>query len=288
MNKYQVYESQVLPDRLNTERTVFESEEDLLVKLKQVLKNKETIFAYCNLVDQKNEIMELEFLENSKIIGYVPTEEISFDRSHIGRGITHLGMIVGVKILEIEEEKNGIIKVKCSRKEHGAEVYKKLTNDVKKGALKEGMIIKGIVDGMEHDKVYIDIGCGDIMAMLGVADIARAYVREPSEVLQLEQEVELVVKKIYIEPLKISLSRAMLMDGWESIDKKYRAGTIVPGTVKNRMATGVFIALDESFEGLAENIPTGTRLNYGDKVKVSILTIDKKREKIRLKIISNK
>ena len=80
----------------------------------------------------------------------------------------------------------------------------------------------------------------------------------------------------------------MLLPGWESIDEKYKTGKIVPGIVKNRIATGIFIELDESFEGLADFPPNAEKYKYGDRVKVRINVIDKKREKIKLKIISNR
>ena len=80
----------------------------------------------------------------------------------------------------------------------------------------------------------------------------------------------------------------MLLPGWDTIDEKFKAGKIVPGIVKNRIATGIFIELDESFEGLADFPPNAQKYQYGDRVKVRINVIDKKREKIKLKIIDNR
>ena len=135
--------------------------------------------------------------------------------------------------------------------------------------------------------MFVDIG-GDVTAILGVADIARVYVKHPGTKYKTGDKVELAIKKLYANPTKISLSRAMMLPGWESIDKRFSVGKIVPGMIKNKIPTGVFIELNESFEGLAENLPEDKHYNFGDKVKVCILTIDKKREKIKLKVIENR
>ena len=61
------------------------------------------------------------------------------------------------------------------------------------------MMVKGIVTGMDYNKVYVDIG-GDVTAILGIADIARSYVAEPSDVISIGEKVELAIKK-YMQTL---------------------------------------------------------------------------------------
>lgn len=291
MSKYPYYKNQIVPDKLNDTPTFFQDEVDLLNKLSKAKGSNETIYGFCYSVDRKTGEIEISFIEdNYDIIGYVLLEDIAYKENeevHIGRGIDCVDSIIGVKILDIEDEVDGLIKVKCSRKEVSREIHDKYNNDIKHGTLKEGLTVKGIITGMDHNKVYVDIG-GDVTAILGVADISKVFVRQPSDILEHGQVLDLVVKKVYADPIKVSLSRSMLLSGWESIDRRFKVGKIVPGIIKNRMATGLFVELSESFEGLAEDIPVGVKYNYGDRVKVNILTIDKKREKIKLRIIENK
>lgn len=294
MNKQIYYENQVLPHQLSDNETTFNDlmdDKELLKRLQKAITTKETIYTYCESSDVKNGITELSFIENSNIIGYILLNDITYDKVHIGKANSCVGYNIGVKIVQIEEENNGFIRVRCSRSEVLKEIHDMYNSDIEKEILKEGQMIKGIVTGMDFNKVYIDIG-GDVTAILGVADISRVFVRDPSEVIQVGQVLELAVKKVYPidgdKPMHISLSRAMLQNGWENIDRRLKVGKIVPGIVKNRMATGIFIELSESFEGIAEDIPVGVKYNYGDRVLVNILTIDKKRHKIKLRIIQNR
>lgn len=287
MSKYSVYKNQALPDKLNTKQTEFENHEDAVQKLKKAMQTNETIYAYCYSADDTTGEVELMFNDLSNIIGYIKLEDITYDKVHIGRAVACVDNIIGVKVKNIEEDEDGFVKVKCSRKDAVKEMHDKYNEDIKNGVFKEGLMVKGIVTGMDFNKVYVDIG-GDVTAILGVADISRVYVREPSDVIQHGEILDLVVKKIYADPIKVSLSRAMLINGWESIDKRFKVGKIVPGIVKNRISTGLFIELSESFEGLAEDIPVGVKYKYGDRVKVNILVIDKKRQKIKLRIVQNR
>lgn len=290
MKKFPRYEGQVLPDKLNTYRDTFTNDTNLLEQLKEAKKKNTTVYAYCYSSDTKTGTAYLEFLEGSLITGYIPREEITYlleqeGKVHVGRSNGCVDNLIGVKILDIEENDDKIA-VKCSRKKVVEAVMNKYNKDIESGVFKEGMLVKGIVTGMDFNKVYIDIG-GDVTAILGVADIARVYVREPSDLIEHGEVLDLVVKKAYAHPIKVSLSREMLLQGWESIDSKFKVGRIVPGIIKNTMPTGIFIELSESFEGIAEEIPTWKKLKYGDRVKVHILHIDKKREKIKLRIIKN-
>lgn len=291
MNKYPFYSNQSVPDKLNTDVTIFNDEDDLIKRLTKAIETKETIYALCNFVNSKTGKIELSFIDGSNIIGYVLASDITYKKHHNGRSVDCLDSIIGIKILEIEEEIDGLRMIRCSRKEVVQEIRDKYNKDIQDGILKDGLMVRGIVTGMDPGKVFVDLG-GDVTAILGVADITRVYLRHPSDAIENGQVLELAVKKVYPidgdKPMHISLSRAMLLDGWENMDRRFRAGGIVPGIIKNRMATGIFIELSESFEGLAEDIPAGVKYNYGDRVKVSILTVDKKREKIKLRIIENR
>lgn len=120
MKKFPRYEGQVLPDKLNTYKDEFVDDADLLEKLKEAKKKNTTIYAYCNSSDAKTGVAYLEFLEDSRITGYIPREEITYlleqeGKVHIGRANACVDNIVGVKILDIEESDEGT-RVRCSRK----------------------------------------------------------------------------------------------------------------------------------------------------------------------------
>lgn len=292
MSKFEKYVNQVLPDDFNQSPTVFKDKEDLLAKLTRAKENNETIYGYCISTHKDTGELELEFMPGEDVFGYVELEEVTYKGSgeenkvHIGRAIDSVDKVVGVKIREIDDSDPSFIRVTCSRKDHVLEMEKKYNEDIEKGLFKENMTVVGRVTGVDSTRVFVDIGA-DVTAILGVADISRVYIKHPAEKYEVGQKVELAVKKIYSNPIKVSLSRAMMLPGWESIDKRFSTGKIVPGIIKGKIPTGVFVEISESFEGLAEDLPEGKAYNYGDRVKVSILTIDKKREKIKLRVIEN-
>lgn len=296
MKDFPYYKNQVLPDILD-ELNIYDFDDInvLLDFLKKAKDANKTIIGYCTSVDSITGLVELIFDEefSDKIVGYIEKDDVTYITNkdgtvHIGRAIDCLDKFIKVKVKDITyDEENDTYKVKCSRKDVVKPIHDMYMNDIKSGVLAPNMKVKGIVTGMDSTRVFVDIG-GDVTGILGVADIARAYVVDPSDVLSLGDELELVVKIAQVEPFKLSLSRKMLLSGWDEIDKKYKVGKIVPGIVKNRIPTGIFVELDECFEGLADFPPFEKNLKFGDRVKVRINVIDKKREKIKLKIISNR
>lgn len=296
MSEFPYYKNQVLPDSLNRpEKLKYNTLEQLLNYLENAKHKNITIYPYCNSVDAETGLVELVFDENYslQVKGYIERNDVTYvlddhGEVHIGRCIDCLDNYVGVKVKSIKHnKKDDVYEVKCSRKDVVKEIHDIYNNDIKNNVFTKNMLVKGLVTGMDDSKVFIDIG-GDVIGILGVADISRAYVKEPSEVVNIGDVLDLCVKQIYADPIKISLSREMLLPGWDEIDKKYKVGKIVPGIIKNRIATGIFVELDESFEGLAEFPANGQKYNYGDRVKVKINVIDKKRQKIKLKIITNR
>lgn len=295
MKKFPFYKNQVLPDVFNKPEHNYNNLDELLKWLEDAKRTNKTIKVYSDTVDSSTGLVELSFGEeyDKKVRGYVERNDVTYHLDntgevHIGRCIDCLDNYIGVKVKEINyDSTNDYYKVKCSRKDAVKEVHDKYNSDIEKGILTANMMVKGHVTGMDYNKVYVDIG-GDVTAILGVADISKAYVADPADVFNIGDKVELVIKKIYANPIKTSLSRAMLLPGWESIDEKYKVGKIVPGIVKNRIATGIFVELDESFEGLADFPANDQKYEFGDRVKVRINVIDKKREKIKLKIIGNR
>lgn len=293
MSKYNYYKNQVLPDEYNTKPTEFTGITDLMQALKRSKEKGDVIFAYCVSTHRDTGELELEFSGVPNVVGYVPLDEVTYkgngkdNHVHIGRAIDMVDKVIGVKVTEIDETNPDNIWVKCSRKSYVEEIDKRYNKDIEEGKFTENMVVKGVVTGIDNSKVFVDIG-GDVTAILGVADIAKVFIKHPGEKFNIGDKVDLAIKKLYANPIKISLSRAMLLPGWESIDKKFSVGKIVPGIIKGKIPTGVFVELSESFEGLAENLPEDKYYKYGDRVKVCILTMDKKREKIKLKVIENK
>jgi small subunit ribosomal protein S1 len=119
-------------------------------------------------------------------------------------------------------------------------------------------------------------------------------INHPTEMVKIDEEIEVVILSINREKEKISLGLKQKMPSpWASVEEKFPVGTRMTGTVVNVMTYGAFIKLEEGIEGLVHisemswtkrvNHPSEL-LNVGDEIEVVVLQINKDRQEISLGI----
>lgn len=117
--------------------------------------------------------------------------------------------------------------------------------------------------------------------------------RKPAELFKKGQEVEAVVLKVDRENERISLGIKQLKpDPWLEVDKKYKVGQVVTGTVTSLTEFGAFVEVEEGVEGLLHISEMGTgaeRLQkpedlykVGDEVTAVIIHLDAKARRMGL------
>ncbi len=117
-------------------------------------------------------------------------------------------------------------------------------------------------------------------------------VNHPSEVVKVGDAVEVVVLDINKEKQEISLGMKQA-DGnpWDEVDKKFPAGTVVEGTVRNLTNYGAFVEISDGIDGLlhvsdmswTKKIGNPAEvLEKGTKVKALVLSVDKEKKRIAL------
>ena len=114
----------------------------------------------------------------------------------------------------------------------------------------------------------------------------------PSKVVQIGDEVEVVVLDIDEERRRISLGMKQCMSNpWEAFSETFKKGDKVSGTIKSITDFGIFIGLDGGIDGLVHLsdiswAAPGEDLvrNYkkGDKMEAVVLAVDPERERISL------
>ena len=287
------YGNQTLPDEicfsLNDDSPINDTE---VIRMLVKAKREGTILSgYCSKGLSTGDL-EIELSKNMK--GIIPRNEVTYKvekdgEVHLGKCSGRVGMNVQFKVKDIKEE-NGDFQIILSRKDAVEEVKNRYINE-----LKEGMIVKGVVTGIQSWGAFVDIG-GDVDGIISVGDVARVFINNPSEVLSIGEIVEVLIDRIEEVELNngektihLVLNRKSLMPSFSEIEKYYRAGETVPGRVKKIIDSGIFVELNESFEGLAdftvdENGNT-RKFNYGEKIRVKIHSINMEKEKIRLRIL---
>ena len=156
--------------------------------------------------------------------------------------------------------------------------------------LEVGQVLQGTVKNIVDFGVFIDLGGVD--GLLHITDLSWGRVSHPSEVVELDQELEVVVLDYEEERQRISLGLKQLKDHpWEKIGDKYSEGDTVEGKVVSITNYGAFVEIEKGIEGLVHiSEMSWTRhiehpsqmVSLGQIVDVKILNIDQEERKISL------
>jgi small subunit ribosomal protein S1 len=168
--------------------------------------------------------------------------------------------------------------------------------EVVRGKLVKGARLKGEIVRLETFGAFVALGSG-VEGLIHVSEISHQRVEKPEDVLAKGQEVEVIV--LGTKSLgnrrkeRISLSIKSL-DGnpWDDIRKNYPAGSIVEGKVDSLEDYGAFIEVAEGVRGMVHVSEIADRrighpreeLSVGDALRVVVLEVDPRRQRLRLSI----
>lgn len=158
--------------------------------------------------------------------------------------------------------------------------------------IKEGMILEGTVKNITDYGAFIDLGSVD--GLLHLTDISWGRVNHPSEVLEFNQKVKVMVIKFNEENKRISLGMKQLdYNPWENIKEEFPIGKKMTGKVTNFADYGVFMELKDGLEGLVHSSeiswlkstqnPRKT-LTIGQEVEFMVLEVDTAKHRVSLSI----
>jgi small subunit ribosomal protein S1 len=157
--------------------------------------------------------------------------------------------------------------------------------------LKEGDIIEDAkVKATTDWGIFLDIK--GIDALLHVSDLSHGRVKKPSDLVTIGQAMKVKITKIDKVTNRVSASvKALTEDPYDSLEKKYKIGSIYTGTVTKLMDYGAFVRLEDGIEGLIhsselswtnKNIQPAKVLSASQEVKIKIVTIDSSAKRISL------
>jgi small subunit ribosomal protein S1 len=156
--------------------------------------------------------------------------------------------------------------------------------------MEPGQILEGVVKNITDFGVFVDLGGVD--GLLHITDLSWGRVSHPSEVLSIEDKINVVVLDYDRERQRISLGYKQLMPHpWETIHEDFTEGQVVEGKVVSITDYGAFVELDKGIEGLVhisemswtEHVKHPSQVvNLGQITQVKILNIDDEQKKISL------
>ncbi|MBI2920791.1 MAG: 30S ribosomal protein S1 [Planctomycetes bacterium] len=215
---------------------------------------------------------------------FLPASQVDIRRvEDIG---DYVGREVECKIIKIDEKRmNIIVSRRKLLEEQREEMKKKLMDEIQEGDVRRG-IVKNIADF----GVFVDLG--GIDGLLHITDMSWGRISHPSELVKLEQVIEVKILKIDREHERIALGYKQLSENpWSHVEEKYPVGTRVKGKVVNILPYGAFVELETGVEGLVHisEMSWTKRVNHpsemvaiGDMVDVVVLNINKEKEEISL------
>ncbi len=158
--------------------------------------------------------------------------------------------------------------------------------------LEKGQILEGNIKNMTNFGVFIDLGGVD--GLLHITDISWGRIAHPSEALQLDQKLNVVVLDFDEAKKRISLGLKQLTPHpWDSLPADLGPGSRVQGRIVNVADYGAFMEVVPGVEGLIHVSEMSWSqhlrnpqdfIKQGDTVEAVVLTLDREERKMSLGI----
>ena len=216
---------------------------------------------------------------------FVPASQLS--QRYVEKISDYVGKDMKLKIIEVDKQKKRVV---ASRKAVVAEEAAARKKEAW-SRLEEGIVIHGIVRRLTDFGAFVDIGGVD--GLIHITDLSWGRVRHPSDVVKVNQEVDVKVLSLDPEKERIQLGYKQLQDHpWDHAQEKYPEGSIVTGKVVRITDFGAFVELEPGLDGLVHISQCApTRVNkvedavqVGQEVQVKVLGVDPEKKRISLSI----
>ena len=158
--------------------------------------------------------------------------------------------------------------------------------------LEKGQVLEGIVKNITTYGVFVDLGGVD--GLIHITDLSWNRINHPSEILELDQKLNVVILDFDDDKSRIQLGvKQLSKHPWENLDPELKEGDKIKGKVSVIADYGAFIEVVDGVEGLVHvsEMSWSTHLrsaqdfvNVGDEVEALILTLDREDRKMSLGI----
>ena len=196
------------------------------------------------------------------------------------------GQELRMRVIKANKKRGNIV---LSRKvlveEENAEKKKKTL-----ATLAEGQVMRGVVKNITEYGAFVDLG--GIDGLLHVTDMSWGRTPHPSELVKVNDELDVIVLKFDPATERVSLGYKQLhADPWESAAERYPVGQRIRGKVVSLTDYGAFIELEPGVEGLihvsemswSKRVKHPSKLlTIGDMVESVVLGVDAEARRISL------
>ena len=226
------------------------------------------------------------FVDLSGMDGLLHITDMSWGRITHPSEMVSIGEKLNVMILEVNREKE---RVSLGLKQMQNNPWENIETRFPVGQTVRGKITKLVPYG-----AFVEIEEG-VEGLIHVSELSwTKRITRPSDVLELNQEVEAVVLGINKDEQKISLGvRQLDPNPWDDIDSRYPIGSTIKGKIRNLTAYGAFVELEDGIDGMihVSDLSWTRKINHpseilkkNDEVEAIVIDIDKTNQRISLGI----
>ena len=222
------------------------------------------------------------FVDIGGIEGMIHVSEISRARINHPSEMLKPGQDVKVKVMKIEPDKDGRLKIALSMKALEPDPWEKGLG------FKEGDIIRGKISRLREFGAFVEVAPG-VDGLVHISEISYERIHHPSKLLHEGDMVDVLVMGIDSNTHRISLSikDAMMKRRMEGDEVRLEIGQVLRGIVEDIKPYGLFIRLTQlgvKIRGLlpieelrdSEKGDVKKRFPKGREIQVEIISIDEK------------
>ena len=190
------------------------------------------------------------------------------------------------KVVKINQEFKNVVVSHKALIEADLEIQKK--EIISK--LEKGQVLEGVVKNITSYGVFIDLGGVD--GLVHITDLSWSRINHPSEVVELDQKINVVILDFDEGKTRIQLGLKQLeKHPWDALDANLAVGDKVKGKVVVLADYGAFIEIMPGVEGLihvsemswsAHLRSAGDFVKVGDQIEAQVLTLDREERKMSL------
>ena len=226
------------------------------------------------------------FIDLEGMDGLLHITDMSWGRINHPSEMLRIAQEVEVQILDVDREKE---RVSLGLKQMTDNPWQDIESKYPIGSQVRGKVTKLLPYG-----AFVELERG-VEGLVHVSELSWVKrITRPSDVLELDQEIDASVLGISIDEQKISLGvRQLEPNPWDEIEARYPVGTKITGLVRNLTAYGAFVGLEEGIDGMIHvSDLSGTRkinhpseiLKKSEDVEAIVLSIDKENQRVSLGI----
>ena len=200
----------------------------------------------------------------------------------------YVGKVMEFKVVKVNETiKNAVVSHKALIESDLAEQRETIL-----GGLDKGQVLEGTVKNITDFGAFLDLGGVD--GLLYITDISWGRINHPSEVLHLNQKINVAVLDFDDNKKRISLGlKQLLPHPWEVLDASITEGSTVRGKIVNVEDYGAFLEIQPGVEGLIHvsevtwaNTPISSKefFKVGQEMEARVVTVERDTRKMSLSI----